>query len=440
MSKPCSEWSLDEWLYNLENRYCKEINLGLSCISEVARSLNLDKPNYKVITVAGTNGKGSTVRALETLYTTAGYRVGSYTSPHLINFNERIKINFSTIPDDALCSAFNVIEEARGVVPLTYFEMVTLAALWYFNQHSLDLVVLEVGLGGRLDATNIIDADIAIITTIDYDHQEFLGTTLEAIGLEKAGILRQYKPFIFADSAVPATIIERSKELAANGYFFDKDYTFIEEGAFWSFSHQNNQLEKLPMPKIQLKSAAAALMATLLLAKELPINEEQIRKAMLAIFIPGRLQLVKVDDSNLNGYQQGGEDLCPCSINVLFDVAHNPQSVALLTQRVARFKTCRHIHAVFSALKDKDIINLISPLKKQVDYWYPAQLDNKRAVSMDLLLSFFHEAEIVANICYTTPLIAFQTALKNASTGDLIVVYGSFYTVGQIMAVQQEIL
>ena len=422
MHKPWSEWSLNLWLYSLENRNTQEIQLGLSRILEVAKKLKLDIPACKVITVAGTNGKGSTVSALETIYHTAGFRVGAYTSPHLIQFNERIRVNLIPISDKDLCQAFSCIEEARGPVQLTYFEITTLAALWYFKKQNLDIIILEVGLGGRLDATNIIDADLSIITTIDYDHQDYLGTTLEAIGYEKAGILRQGKPFIYADNDSPSSIIDVATNLAVPSYLYDKQFFIQDRDDFWGIRCLDMQVMDLPKPKIQLKSAAAAVVACLLLQKDLPVFYEHLYTAMKRIFIPGRLQLV-----------QG-------RIDILFDVSHNAQSARLLAATIHRVNKKGQVHAVFSALKDKDIFGLIAPLKDCVDRWYPAQLDNKRASSAELLLTTFKETEIFVDICYTSPLIAFKKALNQAKTGDLIVVYGSFFTVGQLLAVQHNIL
>jgi dihydrofolate synthase/folylpolyglutamate synthase len=416
-----SDWNLSQWLNNLEQRNSQEIQLGLTRILDVAQKLKLETPDCKVITVAGTNGKGSTVRALETIYNMAGYKVGSYTSPHLIQFNERICVNLTPISDEDLCSAFCLIEEARDQVNLTYFEMTTLAALWYFKQQNLDVVILEVGLGGRLDATNIIDADISIITTIDFDHQDYLGTTLEAIGYEKAGILRQLKPFIYADNNPPDTIIEVAKRLDAPSYYYGDHFSIQEEGDLWGVNFLDQQVNTLPKPKIQLKSASAAIVACMLLQHSLPISYDHLYTAMTRIFIPGRLQL-KQD-----------------TISILYDVAHNAQSARLLAETIKRFDTKGHVHAIFSALKDKDIFGLIFPLKDCVDRWYPAQLDNKRASSTNMLLSVFEEAEIFVEICYTSPLIAYQMALNQAAPGDLIVVYGSFYTVGQIMALHHNI-
>lgn len=411
--------SIDEWLHDLETRNTHEIQLGLTRIMEVAQKLCLQLPGCPVITVAGTNGKGSTVTALEMIYHVAGYKVGTYTSPHLIQFNERIRVNLTPISDEDLCQAFSIIEEARGEILLTYFEMTTLAALWYFKKMELDIIILEVGLGGRLDATNIVDAELSIITTIDFDHQEYLGNTLDAIGYEKAGILRSGKPFIYADINPPASVTYVAKQLGVRAYFLGKEFSIQEEDSAWSL-HYEGKLGfysdyRLPKPSIQLKSAAAAITACVLLEHRLPVIFSHFQIAMQRIYIPGRLQLYKD------------------SMSALFDVAHNPQSVRLLADTLRMMKKTK-IHAVFSALKEKDIFGLIMPLKDCVDRWYPAQLDNKRAVSGDLLLTFFKDAEIPVEICYNNPLAAFEAALEQAKPGDLIVVYGSFFTVSHVMA------
>ena len=414
--KPYNQWSLADWLFDLETRNTQEIQLGLSRIKTVAHTLGLDKCESKVITVAGTNGKGSTVAALESIYHTAGYKVGTYTSPHLIQFNERIRVNLIPISDADLCQAFCIIEEARAQTVLTYFEMTTLAGLLFFKKQALDIVILEVGLGGRLDATNIIDSDLSIITTIDLDHQDFLGTTLESIGYEKAGILRQEKPFIYADENPPESIIDAAEQHAVDGYFLGKQYFIKESLDSWDIHYQDKQINELPKPTIQLKSAAAAITAITLLEGFLPVTQIQLNEALRRIFIAGRLQLEK------------GE------VSFLYDVSHNPQSVRLLATTVQQWDKEARIHAVFSALQDKDILGLIEPLKDCVDYWYPATLNVKRAASVNLLLSHFRDAEIFVKICYNSPLIALNAALNHASPGDLIVVYGSFFTVGQVMA------
>ncbi|CEG56694.1 bifunctional tetrahydrofolate synthase/dihydrofolate synthase [Legionella fallonii] len=422
MQKAWTKWSLNQWLTDLEHRHAQEVQLGLERIFEVAKKINVHVPECKVITVAGTNGKGSTVSALEMIYHTAGYKVGTYTSPHLIHFNERIRVNLNPISDEDLCQAFSFIEEAREQTPLTYFEMTTLAALLYFKQQNLDIIILEVGLGGRLDATNIINADLSIITTIDFDHQHFLGDTLEAIGKEKAGILRQGKPFIYADNNPPLSIINRARALAAPSYFFGSDFSVREHGDEWEFCSGSRNIKKLPKPRIQLKSASAAIMASILLQQDLPLAEEHFYVALDRVCLPGRLQ-----------YQQ---DI----ISILYDVAHNAQSARLLAEAIKKIEGGGRVHAVFSALKDKDILGLIVPLRDCVDLWYPAELDNKRASSAELLLARFVDAEIFVDICYTNPFIAFQAALDHAVAGDLIVVYGSFFTVGHVLTAQHNIL
>ncbi|HAT1848834.1 TPA: bifunctional tetrahydrofolate synthase/dihydrofolate synthase [Legionella pneumophila] len=422
MHTPWSEWDLSHWLTHLETRNTQEIQLGLTRVLTVAQKLNLQRPNCKVITVAGTNGKGSTVTALETIYHQSGFRVGTYTSPHLLAFNERIRINLAPIQDKDLCQAFSVIEEARYPTNLTYFEMATLAALWYFKQHDLDLIILEVGLGGRLDATNIVDTDLAIITTIDFDHQNFLGDTLELIGYEKAGILRKNKPFIYADLSPPKSVVEFAVQLGASSYLYGKDYFYQEEADHWGVTCQGKPFEQLTRPKIQLRSAAAAVMACHLMQNDLPVSYKNLKKAMELIYIPGRLQLEK-----------GKTD-------ILYDVSHNPQSVRLLADTVKKINVKRQIHAVFSALKDKDLYGLIMPLRDCVNRWYPAQLHNKRAASQEELLSVFREAEIFLDVCYNDPFTAFEMALKQASDDDLIIVYGSFFTVSHVMAAQHNLL
>ena len=422
MQKPWTKWSLNQWLIDLEQRHIHEIQLGLERIFEVAKKINAHIHDSKVITVAGTNGKGSTVSALEMIYHTAGYKVGTYTSPHLIHFNERIRVNLTPISDRELCQIFCSIEEVREQVPLTYFETTTLAALLYFKQQNLDVLILEVGLGGRLDATNIVDADLSIITTIDFDHEQFLGNTLEAIGYEKAGILRQGKPFIYADSHPPSSILHRAGQLAAPGYFWERDFSVQEQDNQWDFCSVATSFKGLPKPRIQLKSASAAIMACFLLQQSLPVAAEHFYIALDRVYLPGRLQ-----------YQQG-------IISVLYDVAHNAQSARLLAEAIKKMEKRGRIHAVFSALKDKDILGLIAPLRDCVDLWYPAQLNNKRASSAELLLARFVDAEIFVDICYTDPFIAFQAALDQAVAGDVIVVYGSFFTVGHVMAAQHNIL
>jgi len=418
--------TLSQWLKYLEkNSPSHKIQLGLDRIAQVAHRLNVQCIDAKIITVAGTNGKGSTVNALESIYHCAGYKVGSYTSPHLMFFNERIKVDLKPISDNSLCEVFNLIESARGSIELSYFEVATLAALVYFKQQAVNIIILEVGLGGRLDATNIMDADLAIITTIDYDHQEYLGTTLDEIGYEKAGILRKEKSFIYADSNPPMSILHVADSLNTNTYLYERDFKFSEGKAGWQFSSATQQVENLKRPSIQLKSASAAIMACEVLKRSLPVPLDAIAQAMSIIFVPGRLQIQKLEEKD---------------INILYDVSHNPQSVQLLVKTIKEYKQRKKVHAVFSALKDKDILGLIKPIKDCIDHWYLAELNNPRSASMDYLLSMGKKAEILAEICYTSPLVAFEEAMTQATAGDLILVFGSFFTVGQVMSSQHKLL
>lgn len=407
--------SLEEWLFLLENRHQQEIQPGLTRVSQAAAELNLLCPDATVITVAGTNGKGSTVALLESIYSTAAYAVGTYTSPHLICFNDRIKVNQKPISDAELIKAFQAVSESTNFAELTYFEVTTLAALWYFKQFSLDVIILEVGLGGRLDATNIINSDLAIITTIAIDHESWLGNTLEAIGYEKAGILREHTPFIYADQGMPQSILNRANSLQAPAYRNKKEYCYqsIDDRICLSFA---GHLYELPSSSCHPNSVAAARMATICLQTTLPISDTDCAAGIKSTHLAGRQQLL------VNHCQ------------ILFDVAHNPQSAEYLANYLARFNTNVRIHAVFSAMTDKDIAGLVSPLKDIVDCWYPAVFPGKRAASAAQLLDALKANDVNEILCYNDPLLAFDAACSQSSADDLIVVYGSFIIVGQILS------
>lgn len=409
-----SKFSLSDWLYYLENRHADEIQLGLDRIQRVAKHLNLLNLGATVFSVAGTNGKGSTVAALEAVYMAAGYQVASYTSPHLIKFNERIRLNNQAITDENLCKAFAIIEQARGETHLTYFEMATLAALWYFKQFTLDVIILEVGVGGRLDATNIIDSDMAIITTVDLDHQDYLGDTKEAIGFEKAGILRANKPFIYADDTPPHSVIEQALTLNSPRLCYSLQVTEDSLQILTSipFAEQIN----VPLPKINAKAAAAAIVASAYLHSVLPIKSSDWCDAMQKVAILGRQQVIEGD------------------VSTIFDVAHNPQAATLLAEFVKKYRAKGKVHAVFSGLQDKDLRGLIKPMHSYVDFWYPAVLSSKRAASKSLLKAAFRAENCSIPADFSDPLTAYQVAMQHARPGDLIVVYGSFLTVSAVMA------
>lgn len=407
--------NLKDWLFYLENRHAQEIQLGLDRIREVARRLDLLSPSATVITVAGTNGKGSTVASLEALYCSAGYTVASYTSPHLLFFNERIKINQQAITDDELISAFEIIEEVRADIPITYFEMATLAALLYFKRCQPQMIILEVGMGGRLDATNIIDNDLAIITTIALDHQSSLGDTLEAIGGEKAGILRSHKPFIYADDNPPKSILTRAEFCQSKIFRKGIDYHFKIHEEHMTFFYADQSIE-LPRLTLHPHSIMAAIMATFCLKKKLSLTDAEVIDGIKQINLAGRLHL-----SETNG------------MRTLFDVSHNPQSVEYLVQFIKK-QTYNALHVVFAALADKDISGMIIPLAPLTAYWYLAELTGKRALLSQQLLTLLNKFDDNrTKLCHNDPVLAYEAACNRAQMGDLIVVYGSFMTVGAVL-------
>jgi dihydrofolate synthase / folylpolyglutamate synthase len=412
--------SLPSWLDYLEHRHAEPIQLGLTRVHAVASKLNLCQLGACVITVAGTNGKGSTVAALEAIYVEAGFQVGVYTSPHLLTFNERICVNQQPISDEALCSAFSVIEAAHEDDYLTYFEMTTLAALYHFKHSALDVIILEVGMGGRLDATNIIDADLAIITTIALDHEAYLGDSLELIGHEKAGILRENQLFIYADTQPPNTIIQRAHELNTKCLCRGVDYWLNETQDHLVIERPDADLIVLPRPNLNRFAAAAAIMASDALRARLPVTHLQWANAMQRVKILGRQQVFSGN------------------VSTLVDVAHNPQSVELLAQWIKTKRPLGKIHAVFSALKDKDLPGLIKPMQDVVDDWYIAGLEGPRAAPEALLLAAVH-AESSAQIqCFCDPVSAYVAAMQQAMPGDFVVVYGSFLTASAVLAFKKQ--
>ena len=417
-----ADFLVDDWLSYLERSHSQEIQLGLERVGSVAKRLNLITCDPIVITVTGTNGKGSTVAALEAIYVAAGYKVGTFTSPHLMVFNERIRQNQRMISDEDLCAAFLAIELGREDTPLTYFEITTLAALWFFRQTSLDIILLEVGLGGRLDATNIIDADLAIITTVDLDHQDYLGDTIEKIGFEKAGIFRTSKPVIYADTNPPTSVIDEAIRLKTPFYYLAKSEA--ARGMTNSFHYTFeltpseiiiNSSAHFPKPNIHPNAAAAAFMATTCLQEMLPVSPTHVSEAMENVSIRGRQQVV-------------GR-----AIKTIFDVSHNPQAVLLLAEFVRKFTPKHKVHAVFSGLKDKDLCGLIKPMISCVDVWYPALLKGPRSANESLLKAAFFAANNTTPTCFQDPLKAYQAAVKSATEGDVILVYGSFFTVRDVM-------
>ncbi|PIJ51505.1 bifunctional tetrahydrofolate synthase/dihydrofolate synthase [Erwinia sp. OLTSP20] len=399
---------LATWLYYLENLHSQTIELGLTRVRQVAVALDLLKPAPFVFTVAGTNGKGTTCRTLETLLLAAGFRVGVYSSPHLVRYNERVRIQGHELADPAHTEAFAAIEKGRAATSLSYFEYGTLAALWLFRQAMLDVVILEVGLGGRLDATNIIDADVAVITSIALDHTDWLGPDRESIGREKAGIFRAGKPAVVGEPDMPDSIATVAQEKGAQLLCRDRDWWLQQNDNSWTFCHNGAVLDGLPLPQIPLANAATALAA--LATSGLMVSEAVIRSHIASVVLTGRFQTVQ------------------WSPRVILDVAHNPHAARYLAGQIARIMPRGKVHAVVGMLQDKDIAGTLAALAEVVDDWYCAPLPGPRGASAQQLTLHLPQAKN-----YDSVTIAWRQAMTQASEHDIVLVCGSFHTVADVL-------
>jgi dihydrofolate synthase/folylpolyglutamate synthase len=422
--------SLNDWLTRLESLHPKTIELGLDRVSEVAQRLGVhfDCP---VITVGGTNGKGSTCAMLESILLQGGYRVGLYTSPHLLRFNERARINGELVSDEALCKNFEAVEVVRGDVSLTYFEFTTLAILKYFANAGLDAVILEVGLGGRLDAVNLIDPDVAIVTSVDLDHQDYLGDTREKIGFEKAGIFRSGRAAICSDPSPPQSLIDHAAAIGADLWLFGRDFNYSGDRQQWNYGGRQQRRNALAYPSLrganQLLNASAALAALEVLRERLPLGAQEVRSGLVMVELPGRFQVL------------------PGRPAVILDVAHNPHSAATLAQNLEQMGFHPYTHAVFGAMADKDIAGILAHLADRIDHWYLTDLPLPRAASAQSLAAALTEAGVRASDtagaersiqCFATPADAYAAARSRATENDRIAVFGSFITVAGVMAVR----
>lgn len=411
--------SLADWLLHLEKLHPKSIALGLERVNDVKSRLALD-PTCIVIIVGGTNGKGSTCAMLESILGIAGYRTGLYTSPHLLHYNERVRIDREPVDDESLCAAFQAVEVARADIPLTYFEFGTLAAVLLFFQRKVDVAILEVGLGGRLDAVNAFDADCAVVTSIGLDHTEYLGSTLDAIGTEKAGIYRSAKPALFGDDNVPVTIVQRARQIGADFQRLGAEFNFSRQDTQWQFHGRRGNHHGLPYPALrggyQLKNASTALAALDELKDKLPVTLQDIKRGLLEIDLPGRFQVL------------------PGQPTVILDVAHNPAAVTVLAQQLGHMGRFRRTHAVFGMLKDKDIASVIGVMAKLVDVWHLGSIETARGASAEELLSHLAIPGVTsAAKCYQSITLAYASACRDASQDDRIIVFGSFYTVADVL-------
>ncbi|WP_371186298.1 bifunctional tetrahydrofolate synthase/dihydrofolate synthase [Thalassotalea maritima] len=404
--------TLDEWLFYLESIHATEIDMGLERISAVAKRLDIDLSASTVITVAGTNGKGTTCAFLEHVLLDLQHSVAVYSSPHIERFNERLRVNHSQIDDQPLIDAFTLIEQARGDISLTYYEYTTLAALMICQQRAPDFVILEVGLGGRLDATNIIDADISVITSIDLDHQAFLGDTREAIGMEKAGIARAGKPLVIGDPNMPSNVIDHVNKLGCQLYQRQVDF-FIERTSLsnpWCFHLTDTVLDELSAPMIPRDNVATALTTLHLLGKHL--SEEQVNQWIQGCQLEGRLQTLQRQPL------------------VICDVAHNPHAARYLADMVASKKQGR-VLAVVAMLKDKDVAGTLQAMTCVVDDWYVASLHNERGAQAQLLVDVLTKQQQSVN-SFDNVKDAYKIAINDANKMDMVLIFGSFLTVAEI--------
>ncbi|WP_305810626.1 bifunctional tetrahydrofolate synthase/dihydrofolate synthase [Photobacterium leiognathi] len=408
---PQATASLSIWLKYLEQLHTSAIDLGLDRVKAVGQKADLLKPAPCVITVAGTNGKGSTCAMLEAILIEAGYKVGVYSSPHLVRYNERVRINNQELDDSEHTKAFASVEAARGDISLSLFEFGTLSALTLFKTHQVDVVVLEVGLGGRLDATNIVDHDVSVITSLAIDHVDWLGDNIDVIGYEKAGIFRSGKPAICGQPHPPATVPAHADDIGAELYQMGYQFEYQIEDNHWNWQCGAFDLTQLPLPNLPLPNAATALMA--LGAAELDISEENIINGLKKAQLPGRMQ--RVSEQPL----------------IIMDVAHNPHSAEYFANQLSKIKQKEgksKIHAVVAMLHDKDIASTIAAMRDVVDDWYPASLTGPRAATAEDILQ-----HLPANcVGFDKPESAFDQALTQAGEDDMVIVFGSFYTVGQI--------
>ncbi|OOF51418.1 bifunctional folylpolyglutamate synthase/dihydrofolate synthase [Rodentibacter trehalosifermentans] len=420
---------LAEWLSYLENSHFKAIDLGLERIKSVAEKLDLLKPAPYVITVGGTNGKGTTCRLLETLLLAQGWRVGVYSSPHLLRYNERVRIQNQDLPDEAHTASFAFIEENR-TASLTYFEFSTLSALHLFKQANLDVVILEVGLGGRLDATNIVDSHLAVITSIDIDHTDFLGNTREAIAFEKAGIFRKNAPVVIGEPNVPNSMLDEAAHLGCQVSRRGVDWSFQSLPESWQWQSQKVRLENLPFCQIPLMNAATALAVV----EQLPFNisEETIRYALQNVELVGRFQTLHADKrENLAKLSNKSPNDLP---TVILDVGHNPHAAAYLAEKLTALKTQRlgRVIAVCGMLKDKDAVGVFTHLIPLVDEWHCVTLEGERGQSGEDLLAKLTAFSPDANAFAANSVISgVETALKSAIENDIVLIFGSFHTVGE---------
>lgn len=413
--------TLEDWLAWQETLHPSEIELGLERVRQVFRCLHDGIPPFVVITVAGTNGKGSSVAMLDAILRAAGYRVGAYTSPHLVRYNERICLDGEPVEDATLVASFDRIDRARDGVSLTYFEFATLAALDIFWRARPEVVVLEVGMGGRLDAVNILDPDVALITAIGLDHCEWLGEDRESIAVEKAGIMRPGRPVIFSGADMPATIARQAQQAGARLVLPGADFGYTRDDTGWQWRYADRPPQNLPLPALpgehQLQNAAGVLAVLHQLADRRPIPIQAIRAGLLGVKLAGRFQQV------------------PGEVSWVLDVAHNPDGVRQLAAQLQATAGAGRTLAVFGMLRDKDVAAAIQLLQPQVDAWFVTPLPSSRSLDGPALAHMLDAAEVTADVQIRDDVAAACDAARRAARpGDRILVCGSFLAVAGALA------
>lgn len=410
--------TLDEWLAYAESQHRRPIDLGLERVKAVSERLRRC-PRCPVILVGGTNGKGSTCAMLESILGAAGYRVGAYSSPHLLKYNERVRVAGRMADDDMLCRAFARVEQVRSDVPLTYFEFGTLAAWEVFDEAGVEAIILEVGLGGRLDATNVFEPDCAVVTGVDLDHTDYLGPDREAIGFEKAGIFRAGKPAICGDPEPPSRLLRHAAEIGAHLQVLGRDFGYQRQEGQWQYRGPHGRRSGLAFPALrggrQLMNASTALAALDALRDVLPIAMRDIRQGLATVELLGRFQVL------------------PGRPTVILDVAHNPQAARTLSENLSDMAFHPQTWAVFGMLRDKDMRGVVDAVKGRVEHWLPVGLEGPRGATGDELADILRAAGEQVDEVFANPGDAFRHALEKAGGDDRIVAFGSFLTVAQVM-------
>jgi dihydrofolate synthase/folylpolyglutamate synthase len=443
--------TLADWLTYLESLHPKTIALGLERVAQVKQRLHL-QPDFPVIVVGGTNGKGSVCAMLESILHAAGYKVGCYTSPHLLDYNERVRIAKQQASDAELCTSFEEIEQARksqkldsglrritsdlpacglsrmassstndelSDIPLTYFEFGTLAAMQCFISHKVDVAILEVGLGGRLDAVNVFDADCVVVASVDIDHVDYLGDTREQIAFEKAGIFRQGRVAICADSDVPQALRNHAQEIGAELWCIGSEFGFTTHQGQWDYRSKIGSRSALPHPSLrgafQLHNASAVLAALDALKEKLPVSMEAVRRGLVEVQLAGRFQFV------------------PGKSQLILDVAHNPHAARSLAQNLANLPPSKTF-AVFAMLKDKDMAGVVQALEAQIDVWLVAGIDAPRGATAAELAQVLQNMPVRGEVKTCASIVdALHEASNRAGENDRIAAFGSFYTVAEVM-------